>query len=266
MKFLVFPALAVLLASCGGTVKNPDVKAGISKDTLAYEYKTFKQRADNCGNKPDSGCTVLKIVYPDFHNQPDLNDTIKRKISNMFMVDGKMNTDFDPLVTHFMNSYKEDLKTTSRPTMFYTLDNKATIVRQDSALTTLQIDGYAYLGGAHGASFTGFINWQTKMHKNLDLKDILVDGYEPQLNVIAEKIFRKQENLSDTSSLKNDYFFKDDKFSLNENFLISPLGLRFVYNQYEIKPYAAGKTDLVIPYTQIKKLIRPNTVVAQYIK
>lgn len=266
MKFLVFPALAVLLASCGGTARNPDVKAGISKDTLAYQYKTYKQRADNCGDKPDSGCTVLKIVYPDFHNQPDLNDTVKRRLSNIFMVDGKINTGFDPLVTHFMNSYKEDLKTTNRPTMFYTLDNKAIILRQDSALTTLQIDAYAYLGGAHGSSFTGFINWQTKTHKNLELKDILVDGYEPQLNAIAEKIFRKQENLSDTSSLKNDYFFKDSKFGLNQNFLISPVGLRFVYNQYEIKPYAAGKTDLIVPYTQIKKLIRPNTVVAQYIK
>lgn len=266
MRFLIFPALAVLLASCGGTAKNPDVKAGISKDTLTYTYKTFKQRADNCGDKPDSGCTVLKIVYPDFHNQAALNDTVKRRLSDMFMVGGKSNSSFDPLTTRFMSSYKADLKTTNRPTMFYTLDNKATILRQDSALTTIQLDGYTYLGGAHGASFTGFINWQTKAHKNLRLQDILVDGYEQPLNAIAEKIFRKQENLSDTASLKNDYFFKDAKFSLNKNFLISPVGLRFVYNQYEIKPFAAGKTDLVIPYTQIKKLIRPNTVVAQYIK
>ncbi|OKS86554.1 DUF3298 and DUF4163 domain-containing protein [Mucilaginibacter polytrichastri] len=266
MKLLYIPVLAAVMAGCVETAKNPDVKAGISKDTLTYQYKTFKQRADNCGNKPDSGCTVIKITYPVFTGQAALNDTVKRKLVGLFSVGDKTDTDFEPLAKNFMNAYKADLKTTDRKTMFYILNNKAGVIRQDSALTTLQIDGDSYLGGAHGAAFTGFINWATKAHKNLTLKDILVDGGLPQLNQVAEKIFRKQENLSDTSSLKNDYFFKDNKFSLNENFLISPIGLRFVYNQYEIKPYAAGKTDLVIPYTQIKKLLRPNTVVAQYIK
>jgi uncharacterized ubiquitin-like protein YukD len=266
MKLLVIPALATLLAACGGTARNPDVKAGISKDTLAYQYKTFKQRADNCGNKPDSGCTVIKIVYPTFTSDAALTDSVKKRLVGLFMVGDKTNSNFETLATNFMNAYKADLKTTDRKTMFYELNNKARVLRQDSDFTTLQIDGYSYLGGAHGGAFTGFVNWATKAHKDLKLKDILVDGGEAQLNQIAEKIFRKQENLSDTSSLKNDYFFKDNKFSLNENFLISPIGLRFVYNQYEIKPYAAGKTDLVIPYTQIKKLIRPNTVVAQYIK
>jgi hypothetical protein len=78
MKLLVIPALATLLAACGGTARNPDVKAGISKDTLAYQYKTFKQRADNCGNKPDSGCTVIKIVYPTFTSDAALTDSVKK--------------------------------------------------------------------------------------------------------------------------------------------------------------------------------------------
>jgi hypothetical protein len=139
------------------------------------------------------------------------------------------------------------------------------VIRQDSALLALEYGGYSYQGGAHGGSFTGFVNWDVKTDKQVTLDDILVSGYQAQLTKIAEKIFRKDEKLTDTSSLANDYFFKDNKFALNENYSITPAGIRFVYNQYEIKPYAAGQTELVLPYSQIKTLMRPQSAASQYI-
>ena len=100
----------------------------------------------------------------------------------------------------------------------------------------------------------------------MQLSDILIDGYQQPLNKLAERVFRKQEKLADTASLTHGYFFKDDLFSVNDNFLVSPTGLLFYYNEYEIKPYVAGPTELLIPYSKIKSLLRPNTVVAQYHK
>jgi hypothetical protein len=46
-----------------------------------------------------------------------------------------------------------------------------------------------------------------------------------ELTKIAEQIFRKNEKLTDTSSLARDYFFKDNKFALNENYSITPAGI-----------------------------------------
>ena len=149
--------------------------------------------------------------------------------------------------------------------MFYTLESNATVVRQDSSLTTIQIDRYVYAGGAHGSNYTGFVNWNTKTNRKIDLSDILIKGYNERLTEAGEKIFRAQEKLNDSGSLSN-YFFKDGKFSLNNNFLITPIGLRFLYNEYEIKPYSDGATELLIPYAQIRSLLRPNTVISQYIK
>ncbi|HMG09958.1 MAG TPA: RsiV family protein, partial [Mucilaginibacter sp.] len=108
--------------------------------------------------------------------------------------------------------------------------------------------------------------WDTKANKDIALNDLFETGYQDKLKGIAEAIFRKDEKLSDTASLANDYFFKDNKFALNDNFSITPTGFKFIYNQYEIKPYAAGITTLVIPYSQIKSLLRPNTVVTKYAK
>jgi len=71
--------------------------------------------------------------------------------------------------------------------------------------------------------------------------------------------------LPDTGSLSN-YTFENDIFSLSSNFKITPNGLDFFYDNYQIAPYAEGPIDLLIPYQSIKHLLRPNTVISQYIK
>jgi len=130
----------------------------------------------------------------------------------------------------------------------------------------LEVGGYIFEGGAHGHTLSFFFNWNTKARKSIELADILKKGYQDSLNKVAESIFRKNEKITDSASLALDYFFKDNKFTLNNNFLITPVGIRFLYNQYEIKPYAAGQTNLLIPYAKIKSLLLPHTVVSQYIK
>jgi hypothetical protein len=246
-----------------GVPKKPHI--GITGDTLTYAYQLIKKRADDCADKPDSGCTVVKIKYPIFTDADKLNDTVTKKLTGLF---GFFQTDvtLDEMTDRFLETYTNFKKRHKKSTLFYTLNSSAKVVRQDSNLTTLEINSYAFQGGAHGGNYTYFINWDTKNDKNLQLQNILTNGYKDKLTRIADTIFRKQEKLSDTTSLAADYFFKGDKFALNRNFLITPLGLRFLYNIYEIKPYAAGKTDLFIPYAKLKPLLRPHTVVTQYIK
>ncbi|WP_462258095.1 DUF3298 and DUF4163 domain-containing protein [Mucilaginibacter sp.] len=239
--------------------------SAITTDTLGYTYELIKKRADDCGDKPDSGCTVVKIKYPIFSDHNQLNDTVTKKLTGLF---GFFQTDvtLQEMADHFLLTYTNFKKRNKRSTLFYTLNSSAKVLRQDSGLTTLAINSYAFQGGAHGGSYTYFINWDTRNDKNLELQDILAGDYKAKLTQIADTIFRKQEKLGDTTSLANNYFFKGDKFALNSNFLITPIGLRFLYNIYEIKPYAAGRTDLFIPYAKLKPLLRPHTVVTQYIK
>jgi len=238
----------------------------IFTDTVVYTVKTIHERAADCGNKPDSTCTVIKMKYPEFNGQPALNDTVKHKLLTVFMLSEKPDTSLTDLTKHFLTNYEAFKKTDPRTQMFYEWDTYVKPVQQDSALVALEYGGYSFLGGAHGASFTGFINWNPNTKKELTLADILTDGYQAPLSKIAEGIFRKSEKLIDTASLKPNYFFKNDTFALNDNYSITPLGIKFVYNQYEIKPYAAGQTELFIPYAQIRTLIQPKSVVAQYIK
>lgn len=256
---------ALGLGSCNFSSPKKPTPDAIFRDTVTYTSQVIHKRAADCGNKADSACTVVDIKYPVFKGKPVLNDTIKHKLLTVFMFGEKPDTGLNSMAANFLKAYTDAKKDDPRSQMFYTLESYVKVIRQDSALLSLEYGGYAYQGGAHGASFTGFINWDGKTDKLVTLDDILVSGYKPQLTKIAEKIFRKDEKLSDTSSLANDYFFTNNKFALNENYSINPGGIRFVYNQYEIKPYAAGQTELIIPYSKIKTLMRPKSAASQYI-
>jgi hypothetical protein len=266
MKFKHLILLATVsagLAACNSSPKRdaPDV----FKDTLTYQFKAVNSKADDCAGKPDSTCTTIKFKYPAFDNQPLLNDTVVTSLA-MLMDRQKGIAGIQRLTWQFLQDYKDFKKQNPSSPMHFELDCKVNVIRQDSSLVGLEYNGYQFTGGAHGATIIRYLNWDVKASKKILLSDILKPGYEAQLTAIAEKIFRKQENLTPTASLERDYFFKNGKFSLNQNYLITPIGLKFLYNQYEIKPYAAGQTSLEIPYLQLKTMLQPGTVVARYIQ
>lgn len=262
-KYLILMAgISASITACMNgkpNIDQPDVWA----DTLAYQFKSVNAKADDCAGKPDSTCTTVKFKYPAFENQPLLNDTIVTGLA-MLLDRQKGIAGLQRLTWQFLQDYKDFKKTNPSSPMFFTLDSKVNVVRQDSSLVGLEFTGYQFTGGAHGATFTRYVNWDVAAKKKILLDDIFKGNYEAELTKIGEKIFRKQENLGDTASLAANYFFKDAKFSLNQNFLITPIGIKFLYNQYEIKPYAAGQTTLEIPYTEIKTLLKPGTVTARY--
>ena len=255
-------AIGASLAACNSSPKReePDVYA----DTLTYQFKAVNSKADDCAGKPDSACTTVKFKYPEFDKQPLLNDSIVTGLATL-MDRQKGIAGLQRLTWQFLQDYKDFRKQNPSSAMHFELDCKVNIVRQDSSLVALEYNGYQFTGGAHGGALIRYFNWDVAGRKKILLSDLFKSGYETQLNQIAEKIFRRQENLTPAASLERDYFFKGAKFSLNQNYLITPLGLKFLYNQYEIKPYAAGQTSLLVPYSQIKTLLQPGTVVARYL-
>ena len=256
--------IAFSLASCQWGASTEDQPA-ITTDTLQYIYKDFKQKEAGCENKPDSACVYIDIYYPVFKNQSVLNDTLTKYILSNFSSTDSVRT-LHQLATDYLVEQKTDPK---HPNYIrYDLELSANIRRQDSSLTTIEVAGdyfYAHTEGERTVTETYFINWDTKKSKLLKLSDILINNYSDQLTKIAEAIFRKDENLGANASLE-DYKFEGGKFAINNNFLITPIGLKFLYNRGEAKPNGYGQVVVFIPYSQILTLLRPNTVIEQYHK
>lgn len=252
-RSILFSIIAGSLASCQWG-SSDQRKPAITTDTLTYSYKTIKRNLPDCKNETDSNCVIAQIKYPLFFSQKKLNDTIAHRLLTQFGITGKQGADLEQLADQFLKAGKD-----------FRLKSNSFVIREDSSVLLLEVSGYRFLGGARGYYLASFINWNTRAQREITLNDILKDGYAQDLNSMAEKIFRKQESLAENAPLTG-YLFENGKFSLSNNFLITPIGLRFLYNQYQIKPYPAAETNLLIPYSQIASLLRPNTVVTQYSK
>ncbi|WP_324288612.1 RsiV family protein [Pedobacter sp. SL55] len=66
--------------------------------------------------------------------------------------------------------------------------------------------------------------------------------------------------MSATEPLEQKYFFTNGKFALPKSFYVSDKGLVFLYNPYEIKAYAEGVTELVIPFSELSGIAKPQTI------
>jgi hypothetical protein len=86
----------------------------------------------------------------------------------------------------------------------------------------------------------------------------------PKLRAVAENIFRKNEQLAPNASLSEGYFFADGVFSLAETFTVTKDGIKFLYNPYEIKAYAAGTTELTVPFSKIKDIMKESSILINF--
>ena len=117
---------------------------------------------------------------------------------------------------------------------------------------------YEYAGGAHGNGGREFINYDIKEKKEIELSDIVDVNNSKFLN-IALMEYKKSENLLPNDSLTEAWWF-DNNFTLSENFAITSNALLFHYNAYEIKPYAAGMTEFLLPYNKIKPFLKKSSI------
>jgi len=238
----------------------------ITTDTLLHSYQTITENKPGCQGNTDINCFLIKIKYPIFKNAPLVNDSIQGFIIDHFLPDGQHLTNLSQSTKIYLNNYNKALTDAGlyKPEQIHF---DIGVVRQDSSLLTIDLrDLQAHNQTTSPVPFDYYANFDVRTSHRLSLKDILVKDYQAALNKIADTIFRKEEKISDTASLKGKYTFRDNVFTLSDNFLITPTGLIFLYNPMDIKPLNAGQTEISIPYSKIKSLLLPHTVISQYIK
>ena len=53
------------------------------------------------------------------------------------------------------------------------------------------------------------------------------------------------------------YLYSMEMFA-SENFILNDETITFVYNPYEIAPYAVGSIELVITYSEVSQILNPS--------
>jgi len=124
-------------------------------------------------------------------------------------------------------------------------------------LVSVSIFTYAFTGGAHGMTITQNMVFDTATGKQLGLVDFFTPGFESTLDKLIERRFRQMRGLSESEPLngeKGGLF--EDKIAHNDNFAITGSGIGFLYNQYDIAPYAAGQIEIDLSFDDLKEILR----------
>jgi hypothetical protein len=106
---------------------------------------------------------------------------------------------------------------------------------------------WEYSGGAHGNGYEEYNCFDLRSGKRLTTDDIFVKGYEEPLRLKAVKHLSQDPDFISRDSLK-----------LNGNFFLTPEGIGFFYNSYEITAYVNGTPVTFIPWKEISEWIDPE--------
>lgn len=262
MYKLIYIFLVFFIWSCGieNNDKSAKNKLPFSEDTLQHNYLYFREISHYFTLRNDTIDTAFySIKYPQFSINK-YNDILRSYI----LIEGENNAqeaagsfimgynefveDEATIQHHFAWYRKIECLITMNTPLFFSMKNKLS----------------EYTGGAHGNNYVFWSNFDILKAEKIELNDILAKNKQEELTKIAERYFREADSIQDTTSLDSSYFFEDGKFKLNDNFGFTDNHLVFYYNEYEIKPYSEGTTEIRIPYQKIHGLL--NIRGKQYIE
>lgn len=129
------------------------------------------------------------------------------------------------------------------------------VIINDNDWLVMELSGSEYTGGAHGNYGVSYMNVDMQQKRVWKIEDVMtVDSNK--LNLLLEQEARRYFAM--TAAEKIEERLLTDKVLPNGNICITPTGINFVYNPYEIASYADGIIRLFIPFGQIKGLLKPE--------
>ena len=126
----------------------------------------------------------------------------------------------------------------------------------NSQLWSYAIDVYEYTGGAHGNRYLLIQNYDLRIGDAVSEQDLFIDDYyEPLKTLLLEALIAQTDKAETKKDLRQLGYSVADVVP-NENFYVTPAGITYVYNPYEIAPYAMGCIQISIPWDSVRHLLR----------
>jgi hypothetical protein len=269
-KSIALISMLALLWSCNNVPNNNSTE---TSDTLKYTTKYFEKHSKTCV-KEDSLCATVKFAYPVFEANA-LNEQIINELLAIYHSDDDSTKvrpkNFDALAQPFLDDYDANVQENkdfvnganakneggflATP---WNMEAEAIVQQQTPKHIILKTNTNWFMGGAHPISMEYFYVYDRKTFKRIRLDDLFKPNYDQKLLSIAETVFRKQEHLKPADALNEEhgYFFENGRFLLNDNFTLTATSIKFLYNVYEIKSYAAGITEIEIPLESLKEILK----------
>lgn len=237
---------------------------------LALDFHEFHDSLKLWKNSPKSPMAEfdMQCLVPSKNVDAGIASFLKDKIFMNFKGDSVGKSYADVSVENLRNAIRDTFfasyldmlaqekpdSTVEVPAMLnYAESNSISIIFNEKGLLSIGYTTYEYTGGAHGNHSTSLATYDLAQKKALTLNDIFLPNYEKTINKALANAARRQFNMKPNEPLSNNLF--DNSIEPTNNFCITPKGILFLYNPYEIAAYAYGEIELFIPFQEIKSVV-----------
>lgn len=187
---------------------------------------------------------LVDLVTEDSEIREDLQemtDVYFRNYIRRYLSEGKdaiANYDGDMRAAAIWMSYVENV--TGRVTF------------QEEGLISYVVTSYSYAGGAHGTNIIYNGVYDVARTEPVRLADIFSDLSLPLISNMIETQISIQNNGRSIEDLKRTgILMAESHIEPTENFGISDLGMTWMYNTYEIAPYAVGSIEVLLSWRDL---------------
>ena len=186
-----------------------------------------------------------------------LNDLLWKKLTEN---EETKNISREQFVARYQTAFEEDKKEVKETPSFGISHSMWTdFIAQKEKLATFAISYYNYEGGAHGIEGNRYFTIDLTTRHILTLNDLFNEKDLPKVKTL---LWEQYNN----SNKEYEPLIGADSFNLSNNIYLDSRGVHFIYDVYEIAPYAAGEQDLLLYVGQLEELFRPEFKQNNYVK
>ncbi len=248
--FLLLPLTAIAMMGCG--IGNGNEAVGLKTDSVVFEQNTKAAEVRIYADCPTAGTPILTNAIAEYVNESlggtymgnlQAGDSLLAYYGNN--IAGKLKADYD---------YVED---DSRMPYAYEMNIKKTY--ETGRFVTFTATSYYYTGGAHGMSLDRGTTFRKTDGRRFDLDMLCNTGSDEFRKMIKEGLksyFSDNGETATTDEELKEMLLTESSTDYLPLPQFAPYlteeGVTFVYQQYEIAPYAAGMPTFTIPYDKMK--------------
>jgi hypothetical protein len=231
-------AAMLIMAGCGKEKNAKKSVESISFDMFNYDVIAEVEDWDSLEYDGDQQTRYIRMVGEGVLPRDNGDKGIKAlRDSLMKLTQMKFADDGNPTPAALEGTHITDLSSSNTDACGYSENTlSASLVSPRVVVFENHYEGYE-CRAAHGMTGKGYVNYDIENEKILSLADLMKPSYEKQL----VKLVRKAVKETDIPLM-----VELNEVEIPEQFSITPKGVQFTYNPYEIAPYAAGVISVEI--------------------
>jgi hypothetical protein len=220
----------------------------------------IEKKAENCVR--DSVCATLSLQYPILSDGDNttamnaINDSLRLLALAGLEANPKLSVEqaFDSARINIYFMLQEQMKMMQDWAGGFFKEVKTNTLLNNPKYISFEVSASGYTGGAHPYYSSTLVTYDLNTGKSVALKEIVSDT--AALRPMLEQGFlnAKKEGMPDSTRLSDLLFAEVKQLPVSDNTCVVPEGLRFLYNPYEVSPWAVGATEITLTWQQLGRL------------